>query len=357
MIGSFLQRRWKLVLNIITIAALLLFIIALHEDLLETIKNLGQVNAWLLLLLIPIQLINYDAQARMYRGMFAIVGNKLSYKQLYRASLELNFVNHVFPSGGAAGISYFGLRLKKGKEITAAKATLIQIMKLALGFLSFELLLIIGMLMLASVGQVNNLTILVGTAISTLLLVGTFGFVYIVGSQARINHFFTGVTKGLNKLIGLIRPGYHPETINVSAAKEVFNDFHHNYRLLQRSLPQLRAPFWYALVANLTEMLAIYVVFLAFGYNINFGAIILAYGVANFAGLVSILPGGVGVYEFLMTAVLATAGVSAGVSIPVIIMYRVLNTLIQVPPGYILYQRHLASVGREKAAEELAGRG
>jgi uncharacterized membrane protein YbhN (UPF0104 family) len=71
--------------------------------------------------------------------------------------------------------------------------------------------------------------------------------------------------------------------------------------------------------------------------------VILAYAVANLAGLVSVLPGGVGIYEALMTAVMATAGVPAGVSLPAIVMYRVVNTLIQVPPGYYLYHRALIS--------------
>lgn len=344
---SFIRRRWKLLLNIATIVALLLFAWFLREDLGKTIQNLGRVNTWLLLLLIPIQILNYHAQTKMYQGMFAIVGNKLSYKFLYKASLELNFVNHVFPSGGAAGISYFTLRLKSG-HITGAKATVIQIMKLALTFVAFEVLLIIGMLSLAAMGRANNLTILVGTAISTLLLVGTFAFVYIVGSKTRINQFFTAVTKLLNRLIHFVRPK-HPETINISSARHVFDDFHDNYRMLRKSLPRLKAPFWYALLANATEILSIYIVFMAFGHIVNIGAVILAYGVANFAGLVSVLPGGVGVYEFLMTAVLATAGVPVGLSIPVIIMYRVLNTLIQVPPGYYLYQKNLSASDKAKA--------
>ena len=59
------------------------------------------------------------------------------------------------------------------------------------------------------------------------------------------------------------------------------------------------------------------------------------------AGLISVLPGGVGVYEGLMTAVLAAAGIPAAVSLPVTIMYRVINTVIQIPPGYYLYHRAL----------------
>jgi uncharacterized protein (TIRG00374 family) len=88
-------------------------------------------------------------------------------------------------------------------------------------------------------------------------------------------------------------------------------------------------------------VLAVYVVYLAFGKLVNIGAIILAYAIANFAGLVSVLPGGVGVYEALMTAVLASTGVPARVSIPVTIVYRVVNTILQIPPGAWLYYRAL----------------
>ena len=335
----FFVRRWKLLLNIFTIGALVVFGYLLRDELGQTITNLGKVNAAALLLLLPIQLVNYHAQTRMYQGMFSIVGNKLTYWFLFKASVELNFVNHVFSSGGATGITYFGLRMKDD-EITGAKATLIQVMKHGLIFLSFEVLLIVAMILLALDGKANGLTIMVGTAISTLLLVGTLLFVYVVGSKARINQFFTAVVKFLNGFINLFRKGTH-ETINVSKARDVFDDFHDNYKLLRNSMPQLKAPFYWAILANFTEILSIYAVFLAFGYHVNFGAVILAYGVANFAGLVSVLPGGAGVYEFLMTAVLATAGVPAGVSIPVIIMYRIVNTLIQIPPGYYLYQKTL----------------
>jgi uncharacterized protein (TIRG00374 family) len=102
------------------------------------------------------------------------------------------------------------------------------------------------------------------------------------------------------------------------------------------------------LVANETEILTIYVVYIAFGEWVNIGAVILAYAVANFAGLVSVLPGGIGIYEGLMTLVLAAGGIPAAVSLPVTIMYRVINTGIQLPPGYYLYHRNLRSSNQAK---------
>jgi uncharacterized protein (TIRG00374 family) len=279
----------------------------------------------------------------MYQRMFAIAGTKIRYKDLWKVSLELNFVNHVFPSGGVSGISYFGLRMR-GLGARGAQATLVQTMKLVLIFLSFEILLFAGMFILAINGKASNLTMFIGTIIAMLVLVGSGVFAYVIGRQSRINAFFTNVTRGLNYLIHWVRPK-HPETIKVDAAKEAFIDFHETYLQLRSRWRELAAPFWWGLVINITEVLVIYVVYIAFGEWVNLGAIILAYAVANFAGLVSVLPGGVGVYEGLMTAVLASAGISPAVSLPVTVMYRILNTLLQIPPGYYLYNRAIKETG------------
>ncbi|HEX5744054.1 MAG TPA: lysylphosphatidylglycerol synthase transmembrane domain-containing protein, partial [Candidatus Saccharimonadales bacterium] len=184
--------------------------------------------------------------------------------------------------------------------------------------------------------------------LSTLLVVGTAVFVYIIDSQSRINNFFTGLTKALNRLIHVVRPGY-PETINVMKAKDTFNDFHDSYVVVKKHYRQLKAPFLYALMADATEILAVYVVYIAFSEWVNIGAVILAYGIANFAGLISVLPGGIGIYEAIMTAVLAATGVPPSLSLPVTVMYRVLNTLLQIPPGYYFYQK---AISRGKLSPE-----
>jgi len=335
---SWLRRRWKLVVNLVTVGALVILVFAIRHELADTFRRLGHVHAWMLLLIIPIELLNYHAQARLYQRLFAIVGNRLSYWYLFKTSLELNFVNHVFPTGGVTGLSYFTLRVRRGKELSGAKVTLVHVMKVTLYILSFELVLIFGVLALAVMGHAGSLVMLVAGSLSTLMLIGTAGFFYILGSKERINNFFTALTKGLNRVIHVVRSG-HPETINIEQAREVFDDFHNNYMEIKQSLPRLRAPFLYALLADCTEVAAVYIVYVAFGDLVNIGAVILAYAIANFAGLISVLPGGVGIYEALMTAVLASTGVPPGVSLPVTVTYRVANSLIQLPPGYYFYQK------------------
>jgi putative heme transporter len=342
--NSFLRRRWKLLLNIATIVAVILFLFLIREQIIETFKNLGRIHWWVLLLIALLQLWNYDAQTRMYLSLFKIVGNNFKYKPMFIAALELNFINNVFPSGGVSGISYFGVRLRSEK-VTAGKATLVQIMKLLMLYVSFEVLLVIGIFLLAAEGHINDLVLMSAVAISTALILGTGLFVYILGSKQRVEQFFRLIKRLTNKVVRRVRRGPHRKPIEMEHVHFLLAELHDNFKTIKSRMTDLKWPLVHALFANLTEIMCIYVIYIAFGEWVNFGAIIIAYSVANFAGLISVLPGGVGIYEVLMTTVLVAAGVPVALSLPVTIMYRVLTAGIQLPPGYYFYHRALNSKG------------
>lgn len=339
------NNRWKKILTWFTLIALGLLIFFLRDQIVETFSNLGRVNTFILLFIIVWQILNYHTYAKLYQGLYNILGIKIKYGPLYRVAVELNFVNHVFPSAGVAGFSYFGLRMKR-LGASAAKSTLVQTMRFITIFISFQALLLIGLFALAINGKASNITILVASSLATLLVVGTLATVYIVGSRKRIDVFFTNTTKVLNKIIQLVRPK-HPETINVAEGRKLFLEFHENYVIMKKNYKMLKWPLIYSFFASFTEIATIYTVYAAFGEFVNIGAVIIAYAIANFAGLISVLPGGVGVYEGLMTAVLATVGVPPSLSIPVTVMYRVLSSAVQLPPGYYYYQK--AINGKQKA--------
>jgi putative heme transporter len=331
------QNHGRLIINIVTLFALVVLIYMVRHDILSTVSNISKVKAWALLLMIPIQALNYDVYARMYRDLFAVLGNRIKYSRMLRVTLELNFVNHVFPSGGVSGFSYFSL-LMKSDGVGTGKSTLVQMMRFILLFISFQVLLFLGILLLALDGKANNFLLLVTASMATLLLVGTIAGAFIIGSEKRIHSFFGYITKLINRIIHVVRPK-HPETISIAKLERAVGELHQNYLIFKQNPRMLRMPLVYGLLANLTEVATVYVVYIAFGQWVNLGAVIIAYAVANFAGLVSVLPGGVGIYEALMTAVLASAGIPPGVSIPVTIMYRILNITLQTPPGYFLYHR------------------
>jgi uncharacterized protein (TIRG00374 family) len=331
---------WRQIITVITIIALIILIVALHKEILTTLKNLKKVNILVLSLLIPIEFLNYHAQAKLYQKTFETLGQKFKYWFLFRFSLELNFISTIFPSGGISGFSYINIRLKN-KGVTAPQATLIQLLKTVLVYSSFLLILIAGLIILAISGRANEFLILVASSLVTLLVAVSLLSLFVISDKQRINSFFTLITRFLNRVIKVFRPK-HSETINIQKAEKNFSELHDSYLRFRHNIGALKWPFIWGLVANITEVGAVYVVYVAFGHWVNPGAVIIAYAVASFAGLLSILPGGIGVYETLMVSVLAAAGVPASLAIPVTIMYRIVNTLLQIVPGYVYYQKALS---------------
>ena len=331
------QSRLKLFLTLGTLIALAILVYSLRDQIVDAIHDLGRINLLILLLIIPLKLVNYDAYTRLYRNLFAIVGNRVKYWSMYRLSLELNFVNSILPSGGISGISYFTIRCR-ALGISGSKATLAQFSKLLLLFVSFQPLLVLGLVLLAMREHVNNLVLVTATILITLLIVGTLLGIYVIESKTRINTFLTFFTKILNRLVRIVRPK-QKDAINIESAQATFIELHENYQIYKKKWRQLKFPFIHTMVANITEIAALYAVYVAFGEYVNVGAVILAYAVANFAGLISVLPAGIGIYEFLMTGVLVATGVPAGISISVTIMFRLVTMAVQLPPGYFFYQK------------------
>jgi hypothetical protein len=336
-IKAFLKDRWKLILNILTIVALIIFVFAIRHQISETFSNIQRIQWWVFILIVLLQLWNYDAQTRLYVKLFGLVGNHFSYRRMFVAALELNFINNILPSGGVSGISYFGARMRS-TDVTAGKATLVQILKLGLLYLSFEILLAVGIFILAAGNRVNNLMLLATAVIATSIMFGTALFVYIIRSKNRVEQTHRFVRGTYNQLLDRVVPRkrHHSELRRVHFW---MLELHENFKTISSKYKELKDPLIQALFANLSEMLCIYVIYIAFGHWVNFGAIIVAYAVANFAGLISVLPAGVGVYEALMTSVLVAAGIPVSLSLPVTVMYRVITAIVQLVPGYFFYHR------------------
>lgn len=340
---QYLKRNWKLVLNIVTFGLLGLAIFLVHEDIAQAIRDLGRINAVALLLVIPLQLENYAAYAHLYQEFLKILGSKQPFKRMFKVALELNFVNHVFPSGGVSGFSYFAARLKP-YGVSTAQSTLTQTMRFVLTFASYVLLLFIGLFLLALGGSASNMTILITCSLAFVTVFSIIIGAYTISSKTRIKIFIKSLTQVVNKILHIIRPS-HPETIKLHKVEAVANELHGHYILLKEKSSELRRPLFYSMMANITELATIYVVYIAYGQFVNPGAVIIAYAVANFAGLIAVLPGGIGVYEGLMAAVLISAGVPAGLALSVTIMYRVLTLAFGLPLGYYYYSKAIKTLG------------
>src|SRR5476651_969826 len=98
-------RSWA---TVITLVLLSIVIFLGWNDIVKVWQLLGNINLWILSLLIPIQIFSYYAAGNIVFAYLKAKGNLKDVTRwtMARMSLELNFVNHILPSGGAAGFSY-----------------------------------------------------------------------------------------------------------------------------------------------------------------------------------------------------------------------------------------------------------
>jgi len=332
-----LSRRVKLIINIVTIIALVVLIYVSWPQITEGLKEIGGAKWSIIALMIPLQIFNFFAVGMIYYSYFTSHHHKkITKKNMFKVALELNFVNHVFPSGGVAGFTYLGYRMKH-YGVAVSRTTLAQTLRFALTFISFLVLLFIGLFMLSFGTSSSGVTVFIGLSITFLTLFGTLLGIFIISDEKRIR----GFTAFLPRLVNAVLKPFKKKrtnTIDVDKIEKLFTDLHVDYVELMRDRKKLKKPFLWALAVNASEVLTIYLAYLALGQAVNPGAVILAYSVASFAGLISVLPGGIGVYEALMTTTLAAAGVPKALALSATLIYRIFTMIIFVPAGFILYQ-------------------
>ncbi len=340
------MKSFKFWVNVLTLLALVLLVYFGRDQILSAFKTFADLNLLWMVLLVPLQLINHFSVAKFYQSYLQTLGEKIPTKELYKVSLEMNFVNNVFPSGGVSGFGYLGIRLRK-LGIKGSKATLLQTSRHMLTFVSFIVFLLIALLMLSIFGSASRLIILIASSLSSIIFFGSLFLLYIIGDENRIKQFMAALPKLLNSVVGIFHR-HKKQTVNIARIEELFGDLHKDYTHVRSNWKSLRTPFSWTCLMNLTEILTIFSVYLAFSEIVNPGAIIISYAVANIAGLVAVLPGGVGIYEGLMTATMASAGVDKALALSATVVYRVFNMLIFLPLGWFFYQRALRIDANDK---------
>ncbi len=345
-----LRTDFKFWLNVITLAALIFLIVISWDQIIEALGSLSSLNLSALVFLLPLQALSYFAVARLYKDFFDAQGDRIPLRTMYKVALELNFVNHVFPSGGVSGFSYLSVRMKQ-LGVGTSKSTLAQILRFALTFLSFIVILLFGMVVLAFGKNTSPLIVLISSTIIFSTIAGAAVGIYIISDAGRIKSFVGWLPKFLNYIGRYFKKGR--DLISMPRVERVLEELHEDYKALSKDMKLIKWLLVWALLINVAEVMTIYMVYIAFGTFINPGALIIAYAVANFAGLIAVLPGGVGVYEGLMTATLASAGVNKGLALSATVVYRILTMFFFLPIGYYFYRKAIDNVADLKQQSPL----
>lgn len=311
---------------------------------------LGQVNIWLLLLLIPGQMLVYYAGGEMIFSYLRSKGRimHVSRWQTAMIALEGNFVNHLLPSGGVSGISYLTWRLGHF-GVPPGRATMAQVVRQVVTFGAFALLLFISLFVITLDGAINRWIILVSALLVGSMMAAIAAAVFFLSSNRRTQSFSKWLVHASGKFMRWVTMGRKRYLLKPKATEEFFEDMHRDFLELRHETRLLIKPFLWGVVFIAVDAGLFYITFLALGEPVNPAPILIAYGIALFAAFFVITPGGAGAYEAIMVAFLAVAGLSQGVAIAGVVLTRVILLLGTILCGYVFYQRALLKYGKSKA--------
>lgn len=337
-------RTW---LSIATLGLIILLLVLTRHELAHAWKLMSQVNLWILALFIPLVLLNYFAAGEMVFSYLRAKGRMahVSAAEQMRMSLEVNFVNHVLPSGGASGVSYLTWRLGK-IGVSPSRAMMAQAVRFAVGFAAFSLLLVLAVLIVTIDDGVNRVIILMSSMLVGLMISATVVIIYFIKDLRRVRKISAWLVRVVNKLVRRVTFGRKRVLLRAEPTEAFLVDMHEDYLELKHDRRVLVRPFVWAVIFTCTDVAMFFVAFWALGSVVNPAPILIAYSIATLAGFAVITPGGSGAYEALMVGFLVIAGTTQSVAIAGVVLARVLILLVILVIGYVFYQHALMRYGK-----------
>jgi len=339
-------RAWISIVSFILIAGVLFFS---RQEVAHAWQLMGQVNLWILALIVPLTALSYLAEGEM---VFSYLRSKkfihgIKPWTLMRVSLEMNFVNHLLPSGGVSGISYGTWRMGRF-GVSSGRATMAQMVRYVAGFGATIVLLVASVIMVTVDNGVNRWMILMSSALVSGMIIVTLLAMYVFKSPSRIVAVAAYLARHLNRIVRAVTFGRVKTLLKKATIEAFFMEMHDDYRTLVKDKRLLIGPFLWGIVFMAIAIGQFWVTFLSLGEPVNPASILIGYSLASVAGFAVATPGGVGAYEFVMVLVLGASGTKQGTAIAGVTLARIMILLITIALGYVYYQATILKYGKRK---------
>lgn len=349
-----MSKKFKFKFSFRTVIAILTFILVafvLYQnwpDIVEAWHHLGDTNIWIILLLIPEQLFMYYALGQIF---FSYLKNrrdvkKLSFKERFRISTELNFINHAVPGGGLGGLTFLTYRFRP-LGISAGQSSFMYLFRYAITTVINYLQALIAIIVLASANLIPADATWV-LWVSLILNVGYFFaiafVVFIASSKKRLDFFSRLATKIINKIMCFLTFGRRKRFLNYDKIGHYLMDIHESVLIAKRDKSILKGPICWGLIFSLFEVGTYYIVALSLGRPELLPYIMVGEAIGSvFDGITPY-----GLYEIGMAGVMVVLGIDLPTATIIVVMTRVAVLLFTIVTGAIPYNKTLRTLGKDE---------
>lgn len=340
------MRAFRTGLLVFTLVMIATLVVSVWHEVQGVVDHLAHANYWVLAWLIPVQCISYLSTGESMFSYLRSRGllNGVRTTSAMRMSLEFNFVNHIVPSGGAAGLAFLSWKLGFFR-VSPGDSIMAQLVRFVTSFASYTLLLLVTIswkalsdtLAAPELAISAALMLIAGAAIAFILLT--------VRNEKLVLGLIDRTVHGINSLFRRV-PLVRKNVLKVDQAHRFAYDIGRAYTELRANPKALAFPFAWSLIFNLADVALFYITFSALGAEVNFGTLLIAYGISTICSIIVITPGGAGLYELLMVSILTLGGVPVADAIAGTIITRAILLLGTLVFGYAFYHQTIVRFGK-----------
>ena len=322
--------------TVLSIATLILVGYVVYQnwpDIVDTFHHLSETNLFVLLLLIPEQLIMYYACGQIF---FSYLKNQkevkeFSKKEILKISTELNFVNHAVPAGGLGGLAYLTYRLHPF-NVTAGQASFLYVFRYAVTTVVnyFQALVaIVVLLVLGMIPDEAKWIIPVSLLMNFGVFIGLSLIIFVAGSKKRIETFSKIASTVANTLGRIVTFGRKKTLLKPDMVSEYFADIHESVKIAKGNKGYLKKPLLWGFAYSFLEVATYWIVAMALGRPELLPFILVGEAIGSvFDGIVPY-----GLYELGMAGVMIALGVDFPTATIVTVMTRVFTLLFTIATG------------------------
>lgn len=345
-----IKKTLRHIIIFVVIVAALYLLLPRVVDTETTLALLSDASYWLLGMAVVLEVLATLSYANLFRFVLSVLDIRLRIVEVVAITLSSLAVSHVLSAGGVGGwvVTYNALRKRRvphGLIFVAIAAQ--QFFNYVVLWFAFALALIY---LIVARGE-SIAGYLVGIILIGLLLWLTAYGVYLYNHRSRMR-------RRLAQLAHLVNRVMRRQVVQESHIDGWLDNLFAGMRRMTSHRGAFRITALLACGFWLLDMLCLYMTFLAFGYRIGVGYLVVGYVVAYAIGTLVPTPGGLGAVEALLMALFAGFGVPAATAVAVVLVYRLINFWLPIPPGFVTYlivkpgRRSAAAGGIETAAAE-----
>ena len=294
----------------------------------KSLQALRHAHVWLMAVGVVVEIVSLAAYIALYRHVIRAQGRPVSFLAAGQGVMAGFLVSHVVPGGAAAG-TLANIKTMEHEGIGARETGVAVTLTVIVSDIALAMLFLVGVIYSVAKGSLPiGLVVAASIAILLLgLLVATaFLFAFRRDAARTIVHTMARV---LHRLI---------KRVDADAVSQAADDIAGQARTVLGGR-RFRLALVLAMGNWLADIFVLYLFFLAVGHHQPFGALLVAYAIANLVSVIPITPSGLGVMEATLVAVSVGFGATRSVAVIAVLGYRLVNFWLPLPVGLAAYVR------------------